>query len=117
MIMLTIWPTYWSPVEIRAFASLQGVVPCMSWHWSGTTRLKFASLPVARSVPSWVSGTMFATSSCVFVKFTNGLCFEAYSASVLLGHLKLYGPFGAGVPVGPGILMSPVDGTGGRFWK
>src|SRR5258708_17146269 len=33
---------------------VQVPVPCMSWHWSGTTRLKFASLPAARSVASCV---------------------------------------------------------------
>ena len=44
---------------------------------AGTTKLKFASLLCARSVASWVSGTMLASAVCVPVKFTNGLCLEA----------------------------------------
>src|SRR6266568_1298071 len=46
------------------------------------------------------------------VKFTNGLCLEAYRASLLLGHLKVYGPFAFGP-----VMITPDGGTGGRLWK
>jgi hypothetical protein len=52
-------------------------------------RLKFGRLPAARSAASWVSGTMLASAPCVPVKFTNGLCLDAYKATLLLGHLKV----------------------------
>src|SRR5579859_4964936 len=94
------------------FVSGHGPVPCMSWHWSGTMRLKLGRLPVARSVASWVSGTMLARSLCVPVKFTNGLCLEAYRASLTLGHLKVYGPFAFGP-----VMITPDAGIGGRLWK
>src|SRR5579872_3258185 len=88
-------------------------VPCMSWHWSGTTRLKLGSVPWARSLASWVSGTMLARSSCVPVKLTNGLCFDAYKALLLEGYLNVYGP----LALGPVLITSPGSGVGGRLWK
>src|SRR6516165_6672974 len=97
---------------MSVFSSLHGVVPCMSLHWSGTTRLKFARAPLVSSAPSWVSGTMLARAVWVPVKFRNGLCFDAYSASVLLGHLNVYGPFAFGP-----VMTTPDEGVGGRFWK
>src|ERR1700730_1291504 len=84
----------------------------MSWHWSGTTRLKFGSLPWAKSVASCVSGTMLDSAPCVPVKFTNGLCLEAYRALLLLGYLNVYGPFAFGP-----LVIRPGDGIGGRLWK
>ena len=73
----TVLPTYVSPAEINELVSGQLLVPCMSWHWSGTTRLKFGRLLFAKSVVSWESGTMLASAPCVPVKFRNGLCLEA----------------------------------------
>src|SRR5271165_3991365 len=71
-----------SPAFRRPSKSLHVEVPCMSLHWSGTMNVKFGKCATVCDSERSVSGTIFANRTGLLateLKYTNGLCFWAYS--------------------------------------
>src|SRR5674476_904549 len=74
-----------------------GDMPCMSWHWSGLIHEKSGTVPDARSRPKDFSyGTILFRrrflGELMSEKYINGLCFCAYSLTVVPLMTGAYSP-------------------------
>src|SRR5262245_48486018 len=69
----------------------------MSWHWSGLIQLKAGTLPAARSASKFFSNgttrlSLGLPGELTSEKYMNGLCFCAYSFTVVPLTVGAYSP-------------------------